>query len=384
MRALKQLILTIAIIFVMVGCSDDIIEPRIAKADELLDDYPDSAMTCLKSLSSKDIVTGRDKALYSVVSTMANLKLGNDTVEDRILSDACEYYADEDEPSRGKMLTHFAKAALLSAKDDDINALTEYEKAIRYSSGKNADRYRALSYFNMSSIYTRAYSYPDVKECIEEGMKYMLMSNDTSTMIHGYLVAGMSYNNDGNHAKALELLEKGVGLALKKQDNEMANRLRLQIAYTQSMLNNHREASEIFDSLLHNSDCSLSPADFYTYVNSLSFSGKTEKAENILNSLDSSFIVESRPHWVFSQSIIASEQGNFKEAYKLLSGTMDYQNTVVNDKLNTSFVREQKKLAIANEKMQMQIAENRKKMLTLICCISALTVVSAIILIIYK
>lgn len=365
MRWLKQLILIIVSIPGIAGCNDDIIHNRITKADELLDDYPDSAIICLKELHPCDIKTRQDKALYSVVSTMANLKLGNDTIEDELLTDAWDYYAYRDEPSREVMLAHFANAALLSKVGNDIEALTEYEQTIKHASGKNADRYRALAYFNMSSIYNEAYSYLDERECIEKGKKYMLAANDTSTIIHGYLVSGMSYNCVGSHTKAMEELEKALSFAVQSRDNHMADNVRVQIAYTNSLLNNYSAAVGMFDSLIQYSDCQLSEVEIYTYVNSLSFSGKAEKADSVLNSLDSAFIASTKPYWIFSQSVIASERGNYKDAYELLNGTMDYQNALVNDKLNSSLVSEQKKLAVANEKIQRNLAENRKKTLIL-------------------
>lgn len=381
MRWLKQLILIIVSIPGIAGCNDDIIHNRITKADELLDDYPDSAIICLKELHRYDIKTRQDRALYSIVSTIANLKLGNDTIEDVLLADAWEYYFYNDEPSREKMLTHFAKAALLSKAGNNIEALTEYEKTIRYASGKNADRYKALSYFNMSSIYNEAYSYLDAKECIEEGKRYMLAANDTSIMTHGYLVSGMSYNIEGEHARALEELGNGLDLAIKSRDNEMADCQRLQIAYTQGLLNNHKVAAEMFDSLLQYSNCQLSDAELYIYVNSLACSGEAEKAERILNSLDSSLIASTKPYWIFTRSVTYSKKGNYKEAYELLSSTLDYQNSYVNDKLNASLVREQKQLAIANENIQRQLAENREKLLFLVSSLAVLAAAGGVTLI---
>lgn len=379
---MKILLLPFLVLFsILVGCNvDDKNRELMDKADSLLDLHPDSSLTLLNKINREKLQDTKEKARYGLLYTMSKLKTGSDIKGDSCFTYAENYYKNINTPSREKMLTHFAKAAL---SDSMIEKLNEFDKTIEYASGKGSYTYKALAYFNKAHTYHEAYSYPDEIESANLGLELILTTNDTSNIIYGYLAVGMANNANGDRKEAINNFTKALNLIKCSTHKNLSDVILKEMAYTNSALGNHQKAVEIYDSLATLKDITFSASDVCMYALSLANQSQFNTAESLLKSLDNECLHSNRIEWFYTNAILMYNKKDYKSAYEYLDSIFAYDNMLIKAKLDANLPREEKIKAIGEVKLQKEITNKNKQialLATILCAVLLFVFVMTIIM----
>ena len=358
MRFLPAIMIAIMIAFSFSECQLDKEVMRVMDAaDLLLDSLPDSALHTLNAIDVQSLKTKEAQARYSVLQTMGMLKTGFEFRNDSILRPAVDYYGKTNTPSREAMLTHFAKAALTN---NPIDKLTEFDKAIELASGKNNNRYIALSYFNKASEYHKSYSFPDEIDCIDKGKQLILSTTDTATIIYSHFKSALAYIGNGDIVAAKNEVQTGLALIKESGIKDELPYMQREMAFIHFVQKEYADAIALYMQLSDSSPEVLSTADFYTWAVSYAYQGDTKKAEDLLCLIDTMGIDEEKGERLYADAVIKYEEKDYKRAFNLLDSMISYNNEVVKAMLNGNLSRQEKEVAQLNAKHQKELADKRK------------------------
>lgn len=127
------LIFSIAISAIMISCTHSF-DRKLLEVENVIDEYPDSAMTMLRGMDIASFPREHDKALYCLLITQAKEKCSIPVKTDSIISFAVSYFLQEDDKIRAmKALNYQGNIRREYYKDNDraiISYLQAYDLAV--------------------------------------------------------------------------------------------------------------------------------------------------------------------------------------------------------------------------------------------------------------
>ncbi len=132
------------------SCSSSVKNPLLLCADSLMEEYPDSALSVLESISFPQELPRADRALYALLLTQARYKNYITLEDDSLIKTAVEYYGDRKKSVRAAK-AHYYWGATYRDRGYTSFAVEEYLAAIRLMPVK--DEFLAMIYDNLAECY---------------------------------------------------------------------------------------------------------------------------------------------------------------------------------------------------------------------------------------
>lgn len=132
------------------SCFSSVKNPLLLCADSLMEEYPDSALSVLESISSPQELPRADRALYALLLTQARYKNYITLEDDSLIKTAVEYYGDRKKSVRAAK-AHYYWGATYRDRGYTSFAVEEYLAAIRLMPVK--DEFLAMIYDNLAECY---------------------------------------------------------------------------------------------------------------------------------------------------------------------------------------------------------------------------------------
>ena len=336
-------IIGLLLILIAGGCgeigADRGAREALERADAVLDAMPDSAMAIIAGIDTTRLNTERLRADYSLLRTMALLKTNSSAATEEGLKAAYDYYGDSDEPSRQAMLTHYAKGATV---DSGGIKISEYDLSIKLAKGEYSARYQMQAWLNKSVVYAESHDGKDERECIEKGKEIILTTNDSTRIVHAYLLSGIAYNGTRQHTEALDEFNAALDYVKKYGEKVGEQELRSNIAYTYSLIGNHPRALEIFDSISSKGDVALIPHFLFAYTRSMSYVKGIDNAIAIVDSLNDKADDNTKAVWYYMLSQLHSDKGELKRALAFRDSVDKYSAIVQTEIDEKNVVRQER------------------------------------------
>ena len=156
----KYILILLSVLWIMVGCNEPTsVTTTLHCAEELMNEYPDSAWALLNTLSSDEMVKKRTRAHYALLYTQAQEKTYRDETNDSLINIAVAYYRHTDDV-RHKFLSHYYKGRIHFNAQDYLNATTCYMEAEQLADEVGDDYLAGLLYAELGRIYRLYYDYP--------------------------------------------------------------------------------------------------------------------------------------------------------------------------------------------------------------------------------
>ena len=129
-------------------------DKMMARAESLMEELPDSAMTLLDSIDSKLLRGERRRALHGLLSTQARDKNYIDQTSDSIMAPVTEYF-DRTDDRYHRMLAHYYMAKIYYYKNEYPASVLEIEKNLEFLSHDipNESYWRARMYNDIATMY---------------------------------------------------------------------------------------------------------------------------------------------------------------------------------------------------------------------------------------
>ena len=152
--------LLLLLLALLTACNDPKpVTDALHRAETLMNEYPDSALAVLNTLSPDAMGKNRTRAHYALLYTQVQDKNYIDETNDSLITVATDYYRHTDDVRR-KFLSHYYKGRVLANAGNYLDATTCYMEAEQLADAVGDDYLVGLLYAELGRIYRLYYDYP--------------------------------------------------------------------------------------------------------------------------------------------------------------------------------------------------------------------------------
>ncbi|WP_289756457.1 hypothetical protein [Muribaculum intestinale] len=156
---------------VAVSCgSNPEIDRQLTKAEEIMEQHPDSAYMLLNGIDKETLSTRKEKARYALLMSMALDKNYIDTTTFDVLQPAIDYYLDNGTPDE-KLRTYYYKGRIFQNKCDEDDAISTFAKAIDNTTGAKDSLCIARTLVAQGGLYANLYDWVTYTNCYLKAAK---------------------------------------------------------------------------------------------------------------------------------------------------------------------------------------------------------------------
>lgn len=184
-----------------------------------MEEYPDSALSVLESISFPQELPRADRALYALLLTQARYKNYITLEDDSLIKTAVEYYGDRKKSVRAAK-AHYYWGATYRDRGYTSFAVEEYLAAIRLMPVK--DEFLAMIYDNLAECYEEDGLYDVAIDSYRAAYQILKGKNDQTYPLRG--IAGIHLLQNKNDS-ALCYYQQALDCALAVQDSDLIGAL---------------------------------------------------------------------------------------------------------------------------------------------------------------
>lgn len=302
------------------ACTDHKNQEVFNRAESLMEDHPDSALTILKGIEKSSLSSKEEQARYALLMSMALDKNFIDTTSFDVLQPAIDYYLEKGNPTE-ILRTYYYQGRIFQNREDRDNALNSFIKGIDVSTESNDSLCIARTLVAQGGLYNEFYDLDSYINCylkaakIYKHLSYKWHEFDCLlNALNGYIALDNKTKGDSILALCVEFkdLDSIQNLTLNEYKLSYANRLG-NIHDIENLIKNQAENSNL------DTDGQLNLALAYNKV------GKNKEAIHLLSSINTEQVYDTLKYLAISVPIF-EDMGNYKDAlaaYKNYSHKMD-------------------------------------------------------------
>lgn len=302
------------------GCNRKV-DSRLALAESIMDEHPDSALMVLNEYTFAPNSTSSDRALYGLLITHARYKNFIDETNDSLISVSAMYFLDHKDNKRA------AKSLFLKGMIER-RAGKYGEAAISFIKGMESAREKELYIWEGQCAYGLYLIYGDLHDGSSQikyanhAYKAFEKSMDKGWIQYSKLMQARAYNNNCQYEMALSILDNLISNITIEKDSDIKSQIYQLRGLSLFALGRYQES---IDSYLkaHNLNPSVLTAnDFYNLQ-----IGYAEISQN--SSLNNPENLEIKTEEFEQPFVILARDGKYKEAYQSLELYKNQQDSVL-------------------------------------------------------
>lgn len=145
----------------VVSCGNNTeIDSQLTKAENLMEQHPDSALTILRGLDRGSLGSDKVRARYALLMSMAIDKNYIDTTTFEVLQPAIGYYLDRNKgTSDDKLRTYYYQGRIFQNKGDRENAINTFSMALDNTQGAQDSLCIARTLVAQAALYFELYDF---------------------------------------------------------------------------------------------------------------------------------------------------------------------------------------------------------------------------------
>ena len=380
MKIIQNLFFTIiAIAAVTVSCKQSEEQSYLQRAEQIIDDYPDSALVLLSSISRANLQKEKDYARYSLLYAKALDKNYIDTTDISILSPAISFY--EKKASQKELALSLYYLGRIQQNGRDYNAsmlsFTRAEKIL-----ENTPNPPLTYLLKMAMAENFAYSYNTVEELryIKEALQVMEESHlEKYRSISLYRYASSLANNK-QYDEAFAIMDslssdKNCPVQIKKQSFVRSCYYKTYIL---------RETPEVLKekyNLALSGDYPMEVKDYCAYAYILGRNGDENAAETVFQQVKEMF-PEGKTVAEIWEGTLAAKKGDYESAYRKLNSTLSEQDSIIRHTLQQSLSQTQKEY-FQSELRETDHKRKQSRLTSLIVGLSAILIIGVLSFVFY-
>ena len=186
-------------LLVLFGCSlllscHSRLEKQLSGIDELLYQYPDSALSELKRIDTLSIHRTKDKAYYALLLSAARDKCYIDVTNDSLITLSADYYANHGS-IYNRMRSYYYQGIVRKNKKEFPAAIVSLEKAEKDAKRLNDLRYLGLAYRNIASVFHATNNFNQAVDYTKAAISCFDNNKDSLYALYATYSLAVSYLN---------------------------------------------------------------------------------------------------------------------------------------------------------------------------------------------
>ncbi len=206
---MKRIVFATILLLLITACNNTKVDSRLTHIEQLMRAHPDSALTLLQEIDSRQLSTA-DNALYALLYSQALDKNYIDVTNDSLINIAVQYYSEHDHDRRLLFLSYFYKGRIYENANRPYDALKIYTTATQHINHFDDNHAKGLLFNRIGKLYYNSY---DLDKCIEAyntSLQYYALSHSDIHYHSTLILTGQAYLESHDFATADSLLNKAL------------------------------------------------------------------------------------------------------------------------------------------------------------------------------
>lgn len=331
-RFMRQKLFLFGLIFSLVACHsvanrDDLL---LARADSLMQEYPDSALSLLETLSLPQNLPAPQSARYALLLTQAHDKNYITHTDDSLIRIAVHYYdsVGEDVGSRAK--AHYYWGRVQQDRKKIPACAREYLIAVSLAETINGDHLLCSAYSNLGYVFYQENLNDKADSCFQQAKLLAQQSNDSARLSLVLVNQGQNYIAKGQttYPLAEECLTRALVIAEKTENSSMERLATLFLSTLYSRLEDGEKAVEFAKRTIALSNKKRSSGAYLLLGDGYYKLGKYDSAQIYLQKSLQTDSYETQVGAYMRLSDIAEIEKRYEEAILFENFVTAYQDSV--------------------------------------------------------
>ncbi|MDE6741217.1 MAG: hypothetical protein K2J58_02675 [Muribaculaceae bacterium] len=211
------LTLSTLFLFLLSACSGAD-RSALTKADTLMEEYPDSALSILQAMN-RSRISESDLPYYALLMTQAQVKTDVPLDSDTLISIAYRKYGDDWWGDKG-IRSRFYMGEVFFNRDRPREAMRHYLSAYEESKRLGNDYWHAKSAERIADLFFNAYDYPEAARYRKEAIEYFGKSTRVTNQRFAITDLATDYINESRYDDAIRMLDSVHDLTLREKNED--------------------------------------------------------------------------------------------------------------------------------------------------------------------
>ena len=220
MNKIPTILLFLGLLLLM-ACNDPKhVTDTLHRAEALMNEHPDSALTLLQSVSPDEMGQNSTRALHALLYTQAQDKNYIDETNDSLIRIAVDYYRDTDDV-RHKFLSYYYKGRVHFNAKDYLSATSCYMESEQLADAVGDDYLTGLLYAELGRIYRLYYDYPKSLEAYRKAAEYYERADKIRHRNYMWVNQSGILRNLDRYDESERLLRMSLEVGKKETDRDL-------------------------------------------------------------------------------------------------------------------------------------------------------------------
>ena len=358
---MKNILSILLLLLAFTACGDKkAVTDVLNRAEAVMNEYPDSALNLLRTLTFDDFQKESNRARYALLHSQALDKNYIDVTGDSLISVAVEYYKDTDDV-RSKFLSYYYMGRVHANGERYLQATSCLMESEQLVEEVGDDYLSGLLYSEMGRIYRLYYDYPKSLEAHRKAAECYERAGMIRHRNYMWRYQSAVYRNMNKFDESERLLQKCLVFAKEGKDKGLIRLCMNDLLMLYVELNRMSEARMLYDEYLHFNKDALGNAFLMgalarlcaseqNYSDACSYLKKGwERAKNRNDSIS----------LYLTSAMLSDKLGDGKKAYQELLTGISMQNVNVRHSLEQPILTMQRdylsdRLEFQNYKLRME------------------------------
>ena len=369
-----------AITIVVVSCHPNNERLILDKAEEVIDDYPDSALQILSSIHKENLRRQKDYAYYSLLYAKALDKNYIDTTDVSVISPAVSFY--ENIHSTEKLALSLYYLGRIQQNSLDIKeSMLSFTKAEKLLETINNPTLSYLLKMAIANNYTQSYNTFEELRYTFDALCLAKQHNLERYLLPARYRYAASLANNQKYDEALSIMDSLA--ADKNCPSYLRKRCFVRSCFykTLSKRGDSHRLKDDFEIALSGDDYPMEVDDYCAYAYLLGLNGDTQAANNLFQRIKESFPNEGNIAAIWESSL-AEKKGDYESAFKKLNTTLSEQDSIFRHTLQQSLSQTQKEY-FQSELRETDHKRKQSRLTSLIVGLSAMLIICVLSFVLY-
>lgn len=374
----------VAMSVLLPSCTRKEVEDKLAKAESIMEEDPDSALHIINTIDTTDLKNRKNWADYSLLNVQARVKTNEIIASDSLINRAVAYYQDKgDSPEYMKALFYNAEILYNQSRytSSIYNSTHAYDLAKRFKD----DYWIAKTAEQMAFIHSASFNSIESLKYVKEAISYYKRADKRLNHLYCICDEALHLNNMLKHTEALNSIDSVLHVANNELNDSLlvayALRVKFPIVLDLSKLD---EATKTISELKRFSKYYKLESKYLAQEADLEIKKRNLNiAESILDSIANNLIgTRDRVSYYIARRDLYLNTGDYKNAYIYLDSIQRLQNAEVEKLFTYDIALSQKDYynKKAKDEGEKVIKSRQKSVWIIIIAV----IIIIIILIVYK
>lgn len=200
----KTILLSLSLI--ACSCSNVKIRQTLSRAEDLMSEHPDSALSILQAIAPDNLSTKAMRARHALLLSMALDKNYIDITNDSTIRVSFDYYRRHG-TKRDKMLSYYYMGVIHQNAAEDLQAAIEFDETLNLAKELNDYHHCGLACRHLCALHGLSYNHRLSLQYAEEAARYFNLCGETLSADYGRLSMAGELLCDYQYDAALVILD---------------------------------------------------------------------------------------------------------------------------------------------------------------------------------